>query len=253
VRKAIEYYEQALTLMREVGDKASEGMALGALGSAHQALGEVSKAIEYYEQALTIARAVGDKSREGAWLGSLGQIFAESGNYEHGIEALRQSLLIADEIQEPRLKSFTGKELAQAHLLHGDLTAAQQAIEAARQHDAPENNHNAAVLHGVIVLQAADTGLAQTIFNEAVTFADVLLKQPQGIYTARYARALAQAGLVLITNSPIDDARADYEAALGQCDAKGVVQRELRLLEELAKAPNGERLEPLIALLKERL
>ena len=51
-RKAIEFYEQALMIAREIGDRRGEGNALGNLGIAYADLGETRKAIEFYEQAL---------------------------------------------------------------------------------------------------------------------------------------------------------------------------------------------------------
>lgn len=250
LQKAVETYEQALAIRRKVGYREGEADTLGNLGLAYRDLGDAAKAIEYYEQALAINSEIGDKHGEGINLGNLGHTLTEAGDYQRGVEALHRSLFIADEIQYPGMKNFMGAYLARAYLLQGDLSAAQQAIEAARQHDVPENNHHAAALHGVIVLRSDNPPVAQTAFTDALTFADALLKQPQTGYAVRYGRALARAGLSLITNGAFDDAKADYEAALAQCSAKGVVQRELRLLQELAKAANGERLKPLIDLLR---
>jgi tetratricopeptide (TPR) repeat protein len=70
-QKAIEYYEQALVIAREIGDRHGEGNQLGNLGIAYRDLGQVEKAIKYYEQALVIAREIGDRRREGIWLGNL--------------------------------------------------------------------------------------------------------------------------------------------------------------------------------------
>jgi tetratricopeptide (TPR) repeat protein len=42
------------------------------LGNAYRDLGQVEKAIEQYEQALAIAREIGDRQSEGSWLGNLG-------------------------------------------------------------------------------------------------------------------------------------------------------------------------------------
>ncbi len=53
-RKAIEYYEQALVIAREIGDRKGEGNQLGNLGNAYSDLGDPRKAIEYYEKALEI-------------------------------------------------------------------------------------------------------------------------------------------------------------------------------------------------------
>ena len=51
---------------------ADEGTWLGNLGLAYHDLGEMKKAIEYYEQALKIAREIGDRRNEGNWLGNMG-------------------------------------------------------------------------------------------------------------------------------------------------------------------------------------
>ena len=65
MRRAIEYYEQALLISREIGDRRGEGHWLGNLGIAYAALGEVRRAIEHYEQALLISREIGDRRGEG--------------------------------------------------------------------------------------------------------------------------------------------------------------------------------------------
>ena len=116
VEKAIGYYEQALVIAREIGDRRGEGNALGSLGLAYARLGEVEKAIGYYEQAarhrardwrppgrgqrprqprprlrplgrgreghrvlragLVIAREIGDRQGEGSALGNLGTAYS---------------------------------------------------------------------------------------------------------------------------------------------------------------------------------
>ncbi len=62
--KAIEFYEQALIIAREISDRNSEGNVLGNLGNRYADLGDARKAIEFYEQALVIAREIGDRSGE---------------------------------------------------------------------------------------------------------------------------------------------------------------------------------------------
>jgi tetratricopeptide (TPR) repeat protein len=70
--EALKYFEQALVIAREIGDRRGEGIHLGNLGSAYITLEQVENAIEYYEQALVIAKEIGDKRNEGNWLGNLG-------------------------------------------------------------------------------------------------------------------------------------------------------------------------------------
>lgn len=50
--------------MRELGDVAAQGRALGNLGNTHYLLGDFAQAITYHEQRLSIARQFGDKAAE---------------------------------------------------------------------------------------------------------------------------------------------------------------------------------------------
>ncbi len=56
VEKAIQYYEKALAIAQEIGDRRGEGNRMGNLGNAYSDLGQVEKAIQYYEKALAIAQ-----------------------------------------------------------------------------------------------------------------------------------------------------------------------------------------------------
>ncbi len=47
-------------IAKEIGDRRSEGIWLGNLGNTYRNLGQVKKAIEYYEQALAIGKDIKD-------------------------------------------------------------------------------------------------------------------------------------------------------------------------------------------------
>ena len=125
-RKAIDHYEKALVIAREICDKKSEANALGNLGIAYQNLGDASKAIEYYEQALAIAREIGDRRNEGADLGNLGTAHANLGNASKAIEYYEQALAIACEIGDRRNE---GADLGNLGTAHANLGNASKAIE----------------------------------------------------------------------------------------------------------------------------
>ena len=65
---AKEYYEKALAISTEIGDRAGEGRCYGNLGNVFHSLGEYVKAKEYYEKALAISTEIGDRAEE-IWYG----------------------------------------------------------------------------------------------------------------------------------------------------------------------------------------
>lgn len=69
MQQDIKCYQQALIINREIDHRRAEGIDLGNLGNAHYSLGYLDRAIEYYEQALAISREAGDKHSEENWLG----------------------------------------------------------------------------------------------------------------------------------------------------------------------------------------
>ena len=89
--RAIGFYEQALVIDREIGDRRGEGADLGNLGLAYAALGQAERAIGFYEQQLVIVREIGDRRGEGNALGNLGTAYAALGQAERAIGFYEQA------------------------------------------------------------------------------------------------------------------------------------------------------------------
>ena len=53
--KAVQYYEQNMIRMLEIGDRAAQGRACGNLGNVHYLLGNFPRAIHYHTERLNIA------------------------------------------------------------------------------------------------------------------------------------------------------------------------------------------------------
>ena len=135
--KAIEHYEQALKISREIGDRRGEGAHLGNLGAAYADLGKPRKAIDYYQQALAIAREIGDRRGEGSWLGNLGAAYADLGELRKAIDYYQQALAIAKEIGDRRGEGNWLGNLGTARAILGEPRKAidyyQQALAIARE------------------------------------------------------------------------------------------------------------------------
>jgi tetratricopeptide (TPR) repeat protein len=126
LRKAIEFHEQQLEITRELGDRGGEGIALGNLGNAYYALGEARRAIELYEEQLVIVRETGDRRGEGAALTNLGAAHAGLGETRKAIEFYEQDLAIAREIGDRRME---GVVLGNLGIAYRKLGETRKAIE----------------------------------------------------------------------------------------------------------------------------
>ncbi len=145
VRRAIGYYEQAVAIAREIGDRRGEGIAIGNLGSAYKEINEVRRAIGYYEQGVVIAREIGDRRIEGAFLGNLGTAYTALGDVGRAIGYYEQHLTIACEIGDSSGEATASFNLAHGYRKQGNiaqaLPLAQRALALYRQIASPNAKH----------------------------------------------------------------------------------------------------------------
>lgn len=112
--RAVTYYEQALVLLREVKDRANEGATLNNLGWAYDGLNQSERAITYYEQALILLREVKDRANEGATLHSLGAAYHNLSQYERAMSYYEQALAMQREIKDRAGEGTTLSDLMMA-------------------------------------------------------------------------------------------------------------------------------------------
>lgn len=142
------YYEQALHIFREIGDRQDENIVLARLGLLHHYLGN-EIAYEYCQQALQIACDLGDRSTQGYALTNLGHILAGYGHWPaHGLQSkgaisdaarssrlaeaaavYKQALAIRRELNQhnPAMENLAA--LAYVFLAQGDAPAAITCIQ----------------------------------------------------------------------------------------------------------------------------
>ena len=230
-RRAIEFYEQALAIQREIGNRSGEGVNLIGLGNRYADLGQTRRAIEFYEQALAIAREIGNRSTEGYALNNLSYALIDENRSAEAAQYSAEGVKIGAEIGSPALGSYNNHFLALAQLYAGDLPAARSAAGQACQYDAPRNNPNAQALLGLIALRQGDLPAARQAFSESLRLAEGLLADTPEFYKALDTKALALAGL-----GQTGPARLAYQAARAINSDPGIVQRAVRLLEQIEGA-----------------
>jgi tetratricopeptide (TPR) repeat protein len=148
MREATEFYEQALIIAREIGDRHGEGTLLRNLGTAYMRLGivewnkgaadralyEMRKAPEFYEQALIITREIGDWHGEGTLLNDLDYAYTNlsiaqvnQGDYQNAIRHLDRALTIARETGHRQNERAALGHLSHAHMNLGSTQLKQGA------------------------------------------------------------------------------------------------------------------------------
>ncbi len=125
-QKAFRYYEKALTIAKEIGDRKSEGEQLGNLGNVYRVTDELEKSIEYYEKALTIAKEIGDRRNESIWLGNSGISYRRLKKLEKAIPHLKKALEITLKLKDKRNET---RWLTEFGLVYRDRGEIKKAIE----------------------------------------------------------------------------------------------------------------------------
>ena len=65
----------------------------------------MERAIEYYEQALSIAKEIGNRRGEGIWLNNLGVVFKDLGKYDLALACYLLAKKIRMEIKDPKVET----------------------------------------------------------------------------------------------------------------------------------------------------
>ncbi|MEI6043971.1 MAG: tetratricopeptide repeat protein, partial [Chloroflexota bacterium] len=102
------YYEQALTISREIGDRRGERVHLGNLGESYIALGKMEEALNYIQQSLMIAREIGHKTGIGCQFDNFGCAYEKLKNLPKALAYWRWAVVIFTEVKSPKAKESQG-------------------------------------------------------------------------------------------------------------------------------------------------
>ena len=128
--KALEYFQQALAISREVGDRAGVGITLNNIGVVYESLGQYPKALEYYQQALAIRKEIGDRNGEGTTLNNIGLVYSRLGKYSKALEYYQQALAIRKEIG---VRAGEGGTLNNIGAIYRDIGQYPKALQYSQQ------------------------------------------------------------------------------------------------------------------------
>ncbi|WP_229424012.1 CHAT domain-containing protein [Moorena producens] len=123
-RKALQSWQQALVIYKQIGHRLGEAHSLGNMGRAYANLGEYKQAINYYLASIAIARKIPDREGEAPSLTNLGFAYGNLGNYKKAIDYHQKSLDIFREIGNCQGEARSLSNLGNAYESLGDYKKA---------------------------------------------------------------------------------------------------------------------------------
>ncbi|XP_071666434.1 G-protein-signaling modulator 2 isoform X4 [Patagioenas fasciata] len=124
LQKAANYYEENLSIVTELGDRAAQGRAFGNLGNTHYLLGNFRSAVLAHEQRLLIAKEFGDRSAERRAYSNLGNAYVFLGEFETASEYYKRTLQLARQLKDRAVEAQACYSLGNTYTLLQDYEKA---------------------------------------------------------------------------------------------------------------------------------
>ena len=135
-QRALDYFNQALSLRRAMGDRGGVAVTLNNIGATYYSLGEkepgyYSQALEYYKQALPLEKAVGDRRAEASTLTNIGLVHDSLGEKQKALEYINSSLQLFQGVSDRINEALDLYYIARIERQSGALIEARSHIESA--------------------------------------------------------------------------------------------------------------------------
>ncbi len=128
--EAIDWFQKALDIQREMGDLESIANMLNNIGLNYKMRGNYDKAIEYYEQTIRIDEELDKGSDIAITLNNIGMIYRLWGKYDKAIEYFERSLNLKSSLKD---QEGVSKSLKYIGLVYTDWGKYDQAILSLRE------------------------------------------------------------------------------------------------------------------------
>ncbi|XP_039714731.1 G-protein-signaling modulator 1 isoform X2 [Pteropus medius] len=120
LRRASEFYERNLSLVKELGDRAAQGRACGNLGNTHYLLGSFVEATAFHKERLAIAKEFGDKAAERRAYSNLGNAHVFLGRFDVAAEYYKKTLQLSRQLKEQAVEAQACYSLGNTYTLLQD-------------------------------------------------------------------------------------------------------------------------------------
>jgi len=114
-QKALDYFNQALVIFRNLGERNGEALVLNDTGPAYAALGQKQKALDVYNQAIALWRELGNRQGEALTLNNLGRLYNDLGEHQTALDFYNQALPIWREVGNPSGEALALSDIGRAY------------------------------------------------------------------------------------------------------------------------------------------
>jgi DNA-binding SARP family transcriptional activator/Tfp pilus assembly protein PilF len=176
--EAVECFEQALAIRRDVGDLLGEAQSATNMADNYVQLKRFDEALELLNRVLEIRRQAATPYGEGVTLNNLGETFLALGRFDEAVDRLTQARQIFHDIEEIRGEGYALANLGGAYLALGHTADAIGVLERAlelRQASGErfDEAHTLRDLGRAYQLAGQDERAAVCLRQAAATFADL--------------------------------------------------------------------------------
>lgn len=98
--KALEYYQQALTIAQSLNNQAGIEDAYNNIGDAYSDLGQYDQALAQYQQSLSVAQSIGDQAGVQTALNNIGFVYENQKQYPQALDNFQQALKLAQDLND---------------------------------------------------------------------------------------------------------------------------------------------------------
>ncbi|XP_017200995.1 G-protein-signaling modulator 2 isoform X3 [Oryctolagus cuniculus] len=219
LQAAVDFYEENLSLVTALGDRAAQGRAFGNLGNTHYLLGNFRDAVIAHEQRLLIAKEFGDKAAERRAYSNLGNAYIFLGEFETASEYYKKTLLLARQLKDRAVEAQSCYSLGNTYTLLQDY---EKAIDYHLKHLAIARELNDRIGEGRACWSLGNAYTALGNHDQAMHFAEKHLEisrevgDRSGELTARLNLSDLQMvlGLSYSTNSSIMSENIEIDNSL---------------------------------------
>jgi tetratricopeptide (TPR) repeat protein len=141
LRRAVDCFQEALPLWRQLGERPEEAYTLHELGFSYSALREMPKALEIYAQAISLWETTENHKVDAAeTLYNMGSLYSSSGETDKAITCFQKSIKLKRSVGDKGSLVYSLTNLGQIFINIGEFQQALECFTLIRQQKSPADS-----------------------------------------------------------------------------------------------------------------